>query len=268
MNNGQKVIKIFAIVLAVSIIASICEGIVAFVNFITYDEKDSTILVKNFEETYYGIDKIEIDSHISNIKIVEGNAFKVEATNLKTKLSSRKENNKLIIKEESKNSFNVRNNNGKILITVPYNERLSLLDINGGIGKTTIEDITSDELKIKTGVGELDMEDSIFYEADIKGGVGSTNIKSSTITNLLLEGGIGTIDIEAELIGNNKIKCGIGEMKISLLGNENNYTISTEKGIGSIKIDGEKYASGETFGNGSNSINLKGGIGAISVNFD
>ena len=46
-----------------------------------------------------------------------------------------------------------------------------------------------------------------------------------------------------------------------------NYRIKTDKGIGTIKIDGKEISNNELYGNGSHSIDVDGGIGNIKIDF-
>ncbi len=63
--------------------------------------------------------------------------------------------------------------------------------------------------------------------------------------------------MNGKITGNSKIECGIGGVDLDLIEDKSNYKIISEKGIGSINIDGNDQASNTTYGNGSNLIQLE-----------
>lgn len=269
MNGFQKTIKIFAICLAIFIIVNIVGGILSFLAIVTgvrYMETNDTIQVESFVGEYKNIDKIDIDSVSSNIIIKPGNEFKVEANNLKNRLSSNEMNGTLRIKEEKAWFWN-SNNQGSITIYVPIGITLNELKIDSGAGKIEIENINVDEFDLEQGAGVVEIEKSKFNKTNIDGGAGEIKIKNSTLNNLKMDAGIGKIDVEAEITGNSKIDCGIGDMRITLLGNEEDYDIRAEKGIGNIQINNKRQENDVTYGSGKNKIKLEGGVGNIEVNF-
>ena len=234
MNQTQKIIKIGAIILAVIIIVNIFSLIISGLSWlINYDSnKDIT-----FQENYYNIKEIEIDGLSSNIEIISGNQFKVEARNLKNKFTALEKNKKLSIEEEQK-WFN-KNNNGLIIITIPEDNVLKKISVDTGAGKLTIKDVLLKEIDIDHGAGILEITNVNFANADLDGGAGKIQINNSTLNNLELDTGVGEVDIEASITGKSQISCGIGALNLTLLGSKDNYQIKTEKGIGNIKINGE-----------------------------
>ena len=56
-------------------------------------------------------------------------------------------------------------------------------------------------------------------------------------------------------------------MIINLIGTEDNYKIKSEKGLGNVTINNEKIKSNTYYGNGTNQIEISGGIGSISINY-
>ncbi len=136
--------------------------------------------------------------------------------------------NKLLIKEKRR-LFRVRNNS-KVIIYVPNNYK--------------------------------------FNDVKIENGAGSINIEDMQVNNLDLDMGVGEIIIEANLTGNTKIDAGIGSLKLDILGKSLDYKIKLDKGIGNVYIDNKKVKDNEVTGNGSNYIDIDGGIGEIKVNFE
>lgn len=273
MTAIQKTIKLMAIGLAIFIIMSIVSTILFVLSiFINIDistnqqEKQSI----NISEVYQDINNVEVDLINSNIKIKEGSTWKVEATKVSKNFSVKKENDTLKIKEKENwfnKILNKQNKDGEIIIYVPQGI-INDLDIDGGIGKVEIEDVTATELDIDSGVGYIEIENSKFYKTSIDGGFGKIYITSSTLNNLDIDGGVGEIDIEAYITGSSKIECGVGEVDLNLLGNENDYSIFAEKGIGNIQINNKPYSNQSIYNKGVNRIELVGGVGNMRVSFN
>lgn len=270
MNGAQKTIKILAILLGVIIIINIFYFLFSFLSFFSGSDLNvgtiSSEKTMDFNQTYQNIQNIEIDVGGSDITIISGDEFKIEASDVTDKFSVSQKNKTLKIKENNK-VLHVNNYKGNVLITIPKGIRLEELDIDAGAGKFKIENIEVNKFEIDHGAGTLEISNSIFYKTDIDGGAGMINIDSSTLNNLDMDTGVGSVEIEASITGNSEIECGVGEINMTLLGNENEYSISTEKGIGSIKIKGESQNNNSTYGNGNNRIKVEGGVGNIAVNF-
>lgn len=264
MSSTQKVIKIFAISLAVFIIFSILNGILFGLNFIDSFEEKGTLTT--FQENYEDIKSIQIDLKASNIEIIRGENWKVEASNTSDNFSSKKVRDTLKIEEYNSWFWN-NPKSGKITITVPKEEDLEELKIDSGAGKINIEDITSDILKIEQGAGVVEIKNSFFSKTKIDGGAGEMKITGSTLHNLDLDAGVGKVKISGNILGQSKIECGIGEIELLLYEQEENYRLTFEKGLGSMKLKGEEVSKNHVYGNGENAIDLEGGIGSMSVDF-
>lgn len=268
MNNTQKVIKIGAIALAIIIIINIFSLILSglswlfAINLTTTNNEEVT----TFKEIYQNVRAIEIDGIASSIEITSGTEFKVEATNLENRLTSNIKNGILKIEEHNKWFYN-GTNNGTIYITIPSNTILDELSIDTGAGKFTIQDITAKEFEMDHGAGVLEIENVNFSKTDIDGGAGKILIKNSTLNNLELDAGAGKVELIANITGNSEINCGVGEVDITLIGTEEDYQIATEKGIGSIKVNGVDQKNSTIYGTGNNKLQIEGGIGSIEVSF-
>lgn len=267
MNGIQKTIKVFAICLAIFIIINIIGGILGFLSIITNVRiGNNKVVVESFSETYQNVNKIDINTISSNVIIKSGKEFKVEASNLKHNFSSKLRNGTIKI-EEQKEWFMSNSNLGIITIYIPTNTTLDELEIDSGAGRIQIQDILIDKLDLDQGAGRLEISNSTFNKTKIVGGAGEINIKSSILNDLKMSAGVGRINLEAEITGNSRIECGIGDMRIKLLGNKEDYCLTTEKGVGNIKIDDNGKVNDTIYGEGKNKLRLEGGIGNIQVNF-
>ena len=96
---------------------------------------------------------------------------------------------------------------------------------------------------------------------------GNFYINSGTIGNLELDQGVGKVYVNAYLRGTSKIEGGVGKLDINLLGGKDNYRIVVEKGVGSIKVDGNAVGNENIIGSGNSKVNIEGGVGEININF-
>ena len=264
MTNTQKVIKGFAIGLAIFIIIAIINGIVFGLHmFGALNFKKSNNI--EISETYDFVKELDIDINASAIKIELGSDFSVNAENVSKDFISKLTNGKLKIKEESHWGF-WNNITGKITITIPKNHNLEKISLESGAGKIEIQDLIANNIKISQGAGLLKIENSSFQNVKLEGGAGKIAIKSSILEDLKLDSGVGKVSIDGEILGLSKIESGIGEIEIKL-GSEKDYSIYAEKGIGSIQVGGRNISDKTTTGSGKNKLNIEGGIGAIHIDF-
>lgn len=272
MSNFQKVIKVlaicFAIFLIINIFGAIVFGITLFANITgrSNHEINANLSGDGIVESYDNVDKIDIELVASELVIKTGNELRVETENLNNDFSSKAVNGTLKIKENKVWFWN-NNSSGKIILYIPQSMILRDLSIDTGAGTIYIDGINAEKLDIDHGAGLLEILNSDFEKVDIDGGAGRISIKSSTLNNLDLDAGVGRVDIEGKITGKSDINCGIGEMNVNIIGNEEEYTIKAEKGIGSIKINGDEQASNVTYGSGKNRIDLEGGIGSTNISF-
>ena len=246
MTEIQKIIKAFAIFLAIFIIVSIAGSFMLVLGLFTDLHIGERQKSRNFSEIYQNIQNVDVDLTKSNIRIQEGTVWKVEANGIDQGFSVQKKGNTLEIEEKKKWLFG-HHQKGEITIYVP----------RGEMG----------DLDIDCGVGYLKILNSKFLTTAIDSGVGKTEIRSSVLNHLDIDGGVGKIDIEAYITGVNKIECGVGEISIMLLGEEKDYTIFAEKGLGNVTINGQQYSNQTVYGSGSHKIEVEGGIGKLELNF-
>lgn len=256
-ETTHRLIKAFAICLAIFIIVSIINTIVYFASNIFSVNNDI-----NMNENYSSeITNIKIDMGTSNLVIKKGDTLNITADNVSKRFKVNEESDTLTIKEKSVNVF--RNQSiSKVIITIPNN--LKDLSIDFGAGKLEISDINTSRFNLDQGAGKVIINNLISGKTDIDGGAGELNIKSSVLEDLDLDMGAGKFYFSGSLHGNNKIEQGIGELILDLNGND--YTIKASKGLGSITINGEDYSKNTTVGEGVNNIKIDGGIGSIIVN--
>lgn len=263
MTGLQKGIKAFAIVLAIGIIINIFTFLTFFVGI--FDNSSNNRYSKEYTNNYQNIEELVIDAKRSNIVIKQGETFKVEVREYKNTITVNEENNKVTIKEKNGWFFN-NYRSGEVVIYVP--NELDSVDIDSGTGRLEISNLDTRKFSVNQGVGQLLISDSHFGNTIIDGGVGEINIKNSDLSNLELSSGVGQVKIRAKLNGNTTISSGVGEVLLQLIGNESEYRIKAEKGLGNIRVNNTELSDNQVYGNGFNYIDIDGGIGSININFE
>lgn len=261
MSGLQRGIKILGICLAVFIIANIASAILFTFSLIT-DISMGHIKSENYTEVYKNVKNIDIDLSATKLYIKQGDEFKLEANNISNSFKANFDNGTLKIKETGRWFSNKQN---KSVVTLYLPQFISELNIHYVAGTCDIDNISVDEFSISNGAGKVNITKSSFNKTNIEGGIGELIISSSFLNDIDLDSGIGNIDIEAVVTGNSKIDSGIGKVKLSLLGDKDDYQIISSKGIGRISIDGDLEIT--SYGNGKNKIEVGSGIGDISINF-
>lgn len=276
MKSIQRVIKYVAIAFAIFLTVNIIFGIVmaftsilGITSIVSSKNTETNTNLPSYGKTFTNnINALDIDVGISKLYITKGDSFSVEAKNSKTKFDIKEENGVLKIKEDTKELFNVISEDSTIYVYIPENTKLDYIKISTGISKSEISSITTNKFDLNVGVGDIKISNvKSINVTKIEGGAGKTEIIDCYFNNLDLDCGVGDVNITAEILGNSKVECGLGNLDFTLIGDKEDYTISTEIGIGTIKVNNEKVDSDTTIGNGINLIKFECGIGNTNINF-
>lgn len=276
MKTTQRIIKYFAILLAILIIISIVSAILFGLNIFSgilgltkeniSNKENSEILTSVETEKYFEnrqINNMKIELYYANLIIEVGNNFHVQTNT--NNIEYKQSNNQLVVKEKNANLFN-SNNQRTITITIPVDTVLDTVSIEAGAGEIQIEKMATKNLDLEIGAGTVNITDlQVTQKAKIEGGAGRLEMLSGEIANLDLEMGIGDLMLATSLSGNNKIDAGIGKLELTLTDGLDNYVIRANKGIGSIKIDGNEINNNVEYGNGKTHLKINGGMGSIEV---
>lgn len=265
MTAAQKAIKYLAVAFAVFLIVSIFGGIFSAVGYLfgVFEEdgvtEDITVYTVSSDVTAL---KIEISA--ANLSIKTGDRFSVES-NLKY-LTVEEKNGTLILEDRKKNGL--RFDNPVLTLYVPKDTLFAQADITTGAGRLQADVLSAEHLNLTLGAGEVKIDKlSAQTSADIEGGTGAITILDGSLTDLQLEMGVGQLNLTAALYGTCEMQLGVGETDIKVLRARELYRINVEKGIGSISIDGETVRDDTKLGDGDDSIEIEGGIGAIKLQF-
>lgn len=280
MTTIQKIIKYcaiaFAIFIIVSIVSSILFGLNAFSEIVGFAKqerkKESSNIIQNevgrdektekeFDNTQ--IAKLKIDIEYATLTIQQGDKFKVASNT--SNIEAKQTEDELVIREKNVNLFR-QNNPRRVIITVPKDTILDTIKIEAGAGEINIEKLECKKLDLDIGAGRTTIQDlNITQKAKIEGGAGRVEILSGEIANLDLDMGVGAFKLVSSLSGDNKINAGVGRLEIVLKDGMDKYTIKTNKGIGSITVDGKQATDGAVYGKGENNIKVEGGVGSIVI---
>lgn len=269
MTSIQKLIKIIADAIAIGLVVSIVgsaatlvitiSGINAIRNEIKEAQANEELSVYSVENN---ISNISLDLAVSSLAIKKGDKFSICYSD---GFGIRSKNGILYIEDDATQLLDFGDSR-RVIITVPKNKTLDKISISSGLGSIYIEDLICNRLDLDLGIGSTDIDYiKVSSKAEIDGGIGNITVKGGLLGNLDYSVGIGKSDITAKLSGDSEIEAGIGDLKLSLLGGQNIYTLKGEAGIGPIRV-GSETLSGK-MGIGENKVDIDGGIGSVRIDF-
>lgn len=274
MNSREQNIKngatAFAIILAIIIISIICIGAYSFISLFTPDSENNNVdeeVHKIYENSFP--EKIIIDNAAGKLTIKSGDCLEVSAQNVLNNFSCDYDNGILTLKNENKKGVNFSASNSFITITIPEGVTLSSFQLNTGAGSADIDNLSTDSITLEAGAGNIELTNSSLKDIYLVCGVGNLSIKDSTLSGKsTIECGVGKFNVDnSELIGDCTIECGVGGFTLNLNGDINDYEISLSEGIGKMKLNGTSYTELNKMNKGAtNVLNIKGGIGAVTIN--
>lgn len=265
MTTVQKIIKYlaiaFAIFLSISIIAGICSALFTIANLFganTESEIGNHTIGTDFTS-------ISINLNAAELEIKTGDDFALQTNHKYLKYEEKDEILKI---SETRTLFASHPRGMKVILTIPQDKIFDYVDIRAGAGSVTIDELLSNMLDIELGAGELKAGELVAtYKAEIDGGAGSVTIKGGHLSNADIDMGVGELNLESELSGKSSIDYGVGETNLVLIGEEDDYKIELDKGIGEAWLDGKKMSDDSVYGAGKSIIEIDGGIGELSITF-
>lgn len=265
MTTMQKTIKYlalaFAIFLCISIISGICGALSAITYFLSgnaTDEMTSHVIENSFSN-------LKVDISAAELEIKTGETFSVETNHKHLKY---KENGETLEINEIKPFFTSHSGGMKVILTIPKETFFDYAEIDAEAGSVTIDELLANSMKISLGAGELDvLRLEANDEAEIDGGAGSVTIRGGYLNNADIDVGVGELNLTGELDGKSSIDYGVGEANLVLIGEDNDYKIKLDKGIGEAWLNGKKMSDDSVYGGGSKQIEIDGGIGELNIIF-
>lgn len=265
MTAFQKIIKYlamaFAIFLSVSIISGICGALFTVANLFGANT-ESEIVNQSIGSDFTSI---SVNLSAAELEIKTGDKFDVETNHKYLKCEEKDDILKI---SETRKLFASHPRGMKVILTVPQDKIFDYVDISAGAGSVTIDELSSNMLDIELGAGELEAQWlNAVSNAEIDGGAGSVTIIGGHLSNADIDMGVGELNLTSELSGKSSIDYGIGETNLVLIGEEDDYKIELDKGIGEAWLDGKKMSDDSVYGAGESCIEIDGGIGELSITF-
>lgn len=267
MTALQKIIKQLALFFAVVLIVLIVGGIVRVLGvFFESPEQDSVTKESTTYTVSDAVTSLDILINAANLTIRDADTFSVES-NLKH-LTVKEENGVLIIEEDRKTVWGMTYGNASLIIGIPKDTEFQKVAVVTGAGKLSVGTLRAQTLQLELGAGEADIQSlTATTSADIDGGAGKLAVHNGSLTNLDLDMGVGQLTLTSSLLGDCELDMGIGKSNVTLLGDKAQYAVSVEKGLGNLTVDGKNVSDFGSFGNGTNKVEIDGGVGAIQVQF-
>ena len=269
MTQGQKIIKVFAIALAIFLIMNIISAIFWILSFFggafgLYKEEGFKENMETISTSGDTIQELKVELNSTNLEIKIGDTFKVETNN--SKITYKNEKGRVVLKEEG-SFWSGIGEKTSLLLYLPNDVLLQDVEIESGAGSLNIENLTAETFDLEQGAGKIVLENvRVSRQTKIDGGAGKMEILSSSFHRLDLDLGMGEFVFEGQLTGNNEMDSGIGNVDMTLTDGLENYTIKAQKGIGSMEIRGQEQSGEITYGDGITKLKVDGGIGKITIN--
>lgn len=279
MSLVHKIVKALAIVFAVFILALVVDTFVFIASGPgdvpkqkeTKDKKsddanENEKALPGASKSFSGISELEISLAANHVKIVKGDSLRVVGDDLDEYFKFEKEGDTLKISSRKTGKFIGLGSKPRNLTI--YVDSLDELDIESGAGMVSVDGIELNKLEAEQGAGEFKLINLDLASCEIDGGAGKITIKDSKIRNLSVESGIGNIEISGDIYGETDIDSGVGNIKLNLTRAKEEYRFEIDKGFGNVRIDNENINNDTNYGNGTNKIDIDGGVGNIDISFN
>lgn len=259
-NKNNRIIKTFAFILAAIVIISMLGGIYALC--ITVFDLFQSNQIENQIQYDSLMSSLDIDLKTANLEIKLGDKLLVSTTN---KYVTTYQNNNNIVIQEKKHSLLSKDNN-KVIITVPDNFLLDIVEIDITSGSIKIDKLETKRLNLDLGSGTTKINNLLVTDkTKIDCGSGKFLLNNGNLSNLNLDAGLGDTILNTKIIGNSNIETDIGKLELNLIGSLNDYELTIDKGVGSIKLNNESLKDKSVVGTGNNYLLIEGGIGLTSI---
>ena len=244
-------------------------------NSTTTANKSTTMLGTQNDDcdsTMNSVQKIKLEIKTRDVLVKTGNVSTITYDGLLSTDEIKQDSNELQIEDHSKLSM-TKNQRETLEITVP-NRLIHEIDVELGTGNVEVTGIDANMLEVEIGAGSVTLDQvTVHSQTELEVGTGDLETMDSVFyNNIDLVCGAGDVSVNGTLLGDSKIESGIGNVTLDLANKREDYSISSEGGMGDLTIDGE------TMGNGflseykkeySNryALELEVGMGDTEINF-
>lgn len=267
MTPVQRFIKYCAIALAVCLILGIAAGTLGLLSALTGVGpllRGDSEPVEVYEEFPGGADRLDMEIGAADIRIATGSTLSVQTDN--PYITFQESSGTLVIQEKP----HIANLEGSTLtLTVPEELVFDRAEITTGAGKIEAEALACSRLELELGAGLAEFHSlTVLEQVDLEGGAGKIVIHDGSLRNLDFDMGLGEADIVTALKGNCEVSAGIGALYLTVLGEPEDFTLRAEQGIGRVEVDGTFVSGERSLGTGPNVLEIEGGIGSVTVDFE
>ncbi|MDF2484878.1 MAG: hypothetical protein K0R46_1046 [Herbinix sp.] len=246
----------------------------------------------SYEESYSEAKGLDMEIQYGEVKIVQGDTFKIDAVRLpEDGLESYvNEDGTWIIRQDTdrddnfvdffgfhlstRNIFRWNDNfTPRITITLPEDfvaDNMSIVikagDVEADVIRATTGDFNLAAGRLVVKMLEVSQESS--YEI----GAGQMTLSNVKVNNITVDCGVGDVRIEGDVTGESDISCDVGKVELDLDRDEDDYSYDISASIGNVSIDNNSYhnISNRVINNDNaeNDLSLICEIGKISVDFN
>jgi|GEM_PF-4909837 len=209
----------------------------------------------SLEEIYEDVTSLDFDIDFSMLSVHEGETFSIEAYDADSSFVSKVENGVWRIRERHENyGFRIFKNRrqSRIKITLPKDFIADKADIELGAGQVVIDALQAKNCDLDVSVGEL-------------------RVKNLSAEQLSLNCDVGRAVLAGRIEKKGEIKCDLGEIKLTLEGEEKDYSYDLDVELGHAKIGKNQYTgiSNQRIRNenADKSLSIDCGVGSVNVEF-
>lgn len=273
MRSAQKVIKYFALALAAILIFAIISGIISIISlagFVTWGgdaPAGDTSIIWTGEDKENALQQLEISAGATNVRIVEvekaDKPVRIESNS--DYIESWQDGSTLKVIEKSHTHW-PWSERSEVVVYVRTGVKFDKVDLTMKAGTLNIEKLVAEEVELELGAGKTYIgELRTTRRTRIDGGAGVVEVRGGELRNLDLELGAGRTEIRARILGDGRVDTGVGRLELELLGEEKDYKLTIDKGLGSVTLNGRKLEDGGIYGQGENLLKIESGVGAVEI---
>ena len=155
-----------------------------------------------------------------------------------------------------------------ITITVPQDFKAEQLEMDTGLGDVSISDMETDRAVLNLGAGRFTADSFRANDTKIGGGVGEVRFRDAELHDLDFDAGVGSFSIDGSITGRSKISGGVGEISLDLEGNQDDYYLDLDTGVGEVSLNGDTIRSSVGKKDAPNELKIDGGVGEIHINIE
>lgn len=269
MKGAQQVIKGLAIAFAVILIMIMFAALVGagtIMSRIFGGANGDTEWVETVISEDAEFENLTIKLSSTSLRLEYGDKFEVKAD--KDVVKFRYTGKRVYIEERDFNFFsNWHALGGEVKVTLPKSTaKLNEVVLDAGAGSIFIDGLIADNVDLNLGAGKVEINNlMVSNKAKISGGAGLVLINDSLIKDVELDMGVGRLAFVGKITGQGDIDAGVGKLELNLIGDEDDYRLRFNKGLGAITLNGRDMGDDSSWGLGAELIKVDGGIGAIEV---